>query len=73
MAGDLNDTKKIRLLDLKNRSAVTASPFNIAPKLKNIRNTLRKQGFFDISFSILCLFMAILAQELNSFICKKNF
>ena len=23
---------------------------NIAPKLKNIRNTLRKQGFFDIFF-----------------------
>ena len=23
---------------------------NIAPKLKNIRNTLRKQGFFDIIF-----------------------
>jgi hypothetical protein len=50
---------------------------NIAPKLKNIRNTLRKQGFFDICFSILtifrslCLFGAILAQKLNSFICKK--
>ena len=51
---------------------------NIAPKLKNIRNTLRKQGFFDIFFSIfmifqsLCLFGAILAQKLNSFICRKK-
>ena len=51
---------------------------NIAPKLKNIRNTLRKQGFFDIFFSILtifqslCLFWTILAQKLNSFVCEKN-
>jgi hypothetical protein len=50
----------------------------ITPKLKNIQNTLRKQGFFDIFFSILmiflslCLFGAILAQELDSFICKKK-
>jgi hypothetical protein len=45
---------------------------NIAPKLKNIRNTLRKQGFFDIfdDFSKFVLFGAILAQKLNSFICK---
>ncbi len=52
---------------------------NIAPKLKNIWNTLRKQGFFWHFFSILtifrslCLFGAILAQKLNSFICKKKF
>jgi hypothetical protein len=51
---------------------------NITPKLKNIRNTLRKLGFFDIFFPILtifqslCLFGVILAQKLNSFICKKK-
>jgi hypothetical protein len=51
---------------------------NIAPKLKNIRNTLRKQGFFDIIFSILtifrslCLFGTILAQKLNCFVCEKK-
>jgi hypothetical protein len=51
---------------------------NITPKLKNIRNNLRKLGFFDIFFPILtifrslCLFGAILAQKLNSFICKKK-
>ena len=45
---------------------------NIAPKLKNIRNTLRKQCFFDILmiFRSVCLLGAILAQELNSFICN---
>ena len=51
---------------------------NIAPKMKKIQNTLRKQGFFYIFFSILmvfqslCLFGAILAQKLNSFICEKK-
>jgi hypothetical protein len=48
----------------------------IAPKLKNLRKSLRKQGFFDIfffNFRSLCLFWAILAQKLNSFICKKKF
>ena len=29
MVGDLNDIKKIRLLDLKDRSAVIASPFSV--------------------------------------------
>ena len=49
---------------------------NIAPKLKNIQKSLRKQVFFDIFFPILmifwslCLSGAILAQKLNSFICK---
>ena len=49
---------------------------NIAPKLKNIWKSLRKQGFFDNFFSILKVFWSffnfgsILAQELNSFICK---
>jgi hypothetical protein len=52
---------------------------NIASKLKNIWNTLRKQDFFDIFFQFLtifrslCLFWAILAQKLNSFIYKKKF
>ena len=47
----------------------------IAPKLKNIWKGLRKQNFFDIFFFnfedlwSLCLFGAILAQNLNSFIC----
>ena len=48
----------------------------IAPKLKNLRKSLRKQGFFDIfffNFRSLCLFWAILAQKLNSLICKKKF
>ena len=51
---------------------------NIAPKMKKIWNTLRKQGFFLHFFSILmvfqslCLFGAILAQKLNSFICEKK-
>ena len=48
---------------------------NIAPKLKKIRNTLRKQGFFFDILMILqsfCLFGAILVQKLNSFICKKD-
>ena len=51
---------------------------NIAPKLKNIQNTLRKQVFFWHFFSILMifrsfsLFRAILAQKLNSFICEKK-
>jgi hypothetical protein len=49
----------------------------IAPKLKNIRRDLRKQGFFDIFSSILmvflslCLLRAILAQKENTFICEK--
>ena len=48
----------------------------IAPKLKNIRKSLRKQGFcwhFSFNFDVflsLCLFGAILAQKENSFICK---
>ena len=52
---------------------------NIAPKLKNIQNTLKKQGvfltfFFNFDeFWSLCLFGAILAQKLNGFICKKKF
>ena len=51
---------------------------NIPPKLKNIQNTLRKQGFFWHFFSILmifrslCLLGAILMQKLNSLICKKK-
>ena len=50
----------------------------IAPNLKNIQKSLRKQGFFDIFSSImmvflsLCLFGAILAQKENSFICEKK-
>ena len=50
----------------------------IAPKLKNIRKCLRKQGFFDIFSSILmvflslCLLGAILAQKENTFICEKK-
>jgi hypothetical protein len=49
----------------------------IAPKLKDIQNAPRKQGFLTFFFSILtffqslCLFGAILAQKLNSFVCKK--
>jgi hypothetical protein len=50
---------------------------NIAPKLKNIQNTLKKQGFFDISiltiFRSLRFFGAILVQKLNSLICKKKY
>ena len=51
---------------------------NIAPKMKKIQNNLRKQGVFLHFFSILmvfwslCLFGAILAQKLNSFICEKK-
>ena len=51
---------------------------NIAPKLKNIQKTLRKQGFLMIFFSILTAFCsfynlrAILAQKENSFICRKK-
>ena len=51
---------------------------NIAPKLKNIQKSLRKQVFFDIFFPILMIFQSLclsgakLAQKLNSFICKKN-
>ena len=51
---------------------------NIAPKLKNIQKTLRKQGFLMIFFSILTAFCsfynlrAILAQKENSFICEKK-
>ena len=51
---------------------------NIAPKMKKIQNTLRKHEFFYIFFSILmvfwslCLFGAILAQKLDSFICEKK-
>ena len=50
----------------------------IAPKLKNIRKSLRKQGFFwHLFFNFdgfwsLCLLGAILAQKENSFICKKK-
>ena len=44
----------------------------IAPKLKNIRKSLRKQGFFDIFSSSLCLLGAILAEKENNFICKKK-
>ena len=50
----------------------------IAPKLKNIRKCLRKQGFFDIFSSILmvflslCLLGAILAQKENTFIYEKK-
>ena len=50
----------------------------IAPKLKNIRKYLRKQGFFDIFSSILmvflslCLLSAILAQKENTFIFEKK-
>jgi hypothetical protein len=50
---------------------------NIAPKLKNIQKSLRKQVFLDIFFPILmifpdlCLSGAILAQKLNIFVCKK--
>ena len=49
---------------------------NIASKLKNIQNTLRKQGFLNTFFLILtifqslCLFGAFLAQKLNTFICS---
>jgi hypothetical protein len=51
----------------------------IAPKLKNTQKSLRKHSFFDIfffnfeNFRSLCLYGAILAQKLNSFICKKKF
>ena len=51
---------------------------NIALKLKNIKKSLRKQGFFDDFFSILTVFCsfyilsAILAQKENSFICEKK-
>ena len=51
---------------------------NIAPKLKNIWNTLRKQGFFWHFCSILIIFWSlrllgtILVQKLNHFNCKKN-
>ena len=40
---------------------------NIAPKLKNIRNTLRKQAFFDIFFQFLQFFevCAFLGQYLR--------
>ena len=51
----------------------------IAPKLKNIWKSPRKQGFFDIFSSILivlevdmCLLRAILAQKEDSFICRKK-
>ena len=50
----------------------------IAPKLKNTQKSLRKHSFFDIfffnfeNFRSLCLYGAILAQKLNSFICKKK-
>ena len=50
----------------------------IAPKLKNIWKSLRKQGlfwhfFFNFNgFWSLCLLGAILAQKENSFICKKK-
>ena len=51
---------------------------NIAPKLKNIRKCLWKQGFFDDFSSILTVFCslynlrAILAQKENTFICRKK-
>jgi len=51
---------------------------NIEPKLRNIWETVRKHGFLMIFFSILTVFRsflnsgAILTQELNSFICKKE-
>ena len=47
---------------------------NIAPKLKNNWNTLRKQGFFDIYFQFWWFFevCAFIGQKLNTFICKKN-
>jgi hypothetical protein len=50
----------------------------IAPKLKNIRKSLRKQGFFwhfffnFDGFWSLCLLGVILSQMENSFICKKK-
>ena len=50
----------------------------IAPKLKNIRKSLRKRCFFDIFSSILfcflslCLLGTILAQKENIFICRKK-
>ena len=50
----------------------------IAPKLKNIWKSLRKQGFFDMfffnfdGFWSLCLLGAILAQKENNFICRKK-
>jgi hypothetical protein len=50
----------------------------IAPKLKNIWKSLRKQGFFDIFSSILmvfwrlCLMGAFLAKRKNSFIFEKK-
>ena len=66
----------------KIRQGPLSTPFEvwcakIALKLKNIQKSQRKQGFFDLFFNFddfrsLCLFGAILAQELNSFICKKN-
>ena len=51
---------------------------NIAPKLKNIQNTLQKQSFFLRFFSILMIFQslflfgAILVQKRNNFICEKK-
>ena len=50
----------------------------IAPKLKNIQKSLRKQVFFwHFFFNFdglwsLCLFGAILAQKENNFICRKK-
>ena len=50
----------------------------IAPKLRNIQKSPRKQGLFDIFSSILmvfwslCLLGAILAQKENIFICRKK-
>jgi hypothetical protein len=50
----------------------------IDPKLQNIQKGIPKQGFLTVFFSILtdfgsfCLFGAILAQELNSFISRKK-
>ena len=48
---------------------------NIAPKMKKIWNTLKKQGFLKKKLMVvqsLYLFGAILAQKLNSFICEKK-